>query len=793
LTRKNRKGEKKMKKALVVLACLFVLCASIGNSLRILEVRPVLADVNDLTAQFPIELLGAATSNLTTTVLLPVLFPTDVKTAYNLPSTGGNGTIAIIDPYNDPTIQDDLFSFSQAFGLPTPNATNFEKHMMAQSISNTSDAFEISLDVEWAHAMAPNAKILLVEAINDTIGWRDGTAGPMLDAVDYARNRADVVAISMSWGINETGTYGIGSTELIFDSHFTGSNGVSFFAASGDKAQNVTWPACSPNVVGVGGTNLNLDTNGSFISETAWDLTGGGVSQYETEPSYQLSYGVQGSNGHRSVPDVSFDAGTGVYVYDSFDNSTYPWWSVGGTSLGAPCWAAIHSLKPTALNPRLYAIAKSVYNSSSLRDITAGTNGNYNATAGYDFCTGLGSPLTSAFVSSLVGDINLDGKVNILDAITLADAFRSTFGTSNWNSAADLDNDGNVYLLDAIDLANNFGGSYANGSTSSMPSQPSPAGPMTQGGPSVLVDPSQITVFKGEAFTVNVNVTGVTDLQGWEFKLYWNCTVLNCTNAVVQTPAEWQDNTLDDGSGLQAGYNATHGRFWKAEAATYPAPSLNGSMTLATLTFQAIQPGTTSLTLTDTILGDSTAQPITCSVSSGSATVYYGRYMRSDTQTINGLNAYKLNIPESNSSASNTQYGDEPRAYWGIRAWVRHSNGTEQELSLDGQTGTPKAVVTRGSLGSGMQSATVTVAQTALQPTDSLVVRVYTQVGTDSTWTLSAAFTTEQLQATTLQATTWTVYYYTYAYWNRYIERETAKFYWGTTTYNTRIQNLQYG
>jgi hypothetical protein len=165
--------------------------------------------------------------------------------------------------------------------------------------------------------------------------------------------------------------------------------------------------------------------------------------------------------------------------------------------------------------------------------------------------------------------------------------------------------------------------------------------------------------------------------------------------------------------------------------------------------------------------------------------------MRGDTQTINGLNAYKLNIPESNSSASNTQYGDESPAYWGIRAWVRHSNGTEQEISLGGQTGTPMAVVSRGS-GSGIQSATVTVAQTMLQPTDSLVIRVYTKVGTDSTWTLSATFTTEQLQSTTLQATTWTVYYYTYAHWNRYTETETAKLYWGTTTYNTRIQNLQY-
>jgi hypothetical protein len=192
----------------------------------------------------------------------------------------------------------------------------------------------------------------------------------------------------------------------------------------------------------------------------------------------------------------------------------------------------------------------------------------------------------------------------------------------------------------------------------------------------------------------------------------------------------------------------------------------------------------------DTLLGDSNAQPITCSVSSGIVDVYYGRYMRSDTQTVNGLNAYKLNIPESTSYTYKTQYGEGIGASWGIRAWVRHSNGTEQEITLDGQTGTPKAVVSRIS-GSGLQSGTVAVAQTALQLTDSLVVRVYAQVG-DSDWALSAAFTTEQLQATTLQTATWTLYYYTYAYFNWRTDTTTAKLYWGTTTYNTRIQNLQY-
>ena len=392
----------------------------------------------------------------------------------------------------------------------------------------------------------------------------------------------------------------------------------------------------------------------------------------------------------------------------------------------------------------------------------------------------------------LIGDINGDGDVNILDAIQMGNAYLSHPGDPRWNPDADLNKDGNIDILDEILLRLHFGESIGGGFGGLGSGRPAngAAQPATAGTPSVVVDPSQLTVFKGEVFTVNVKVTGVTDLCGWEFKLYWNSTVLNCTNAVVQTPAEWQNNTQNYGPGLEANYNATNALYWEGQSATYPDSSFNGSMTIATLTFQAMQPGTTPLTLTDTILGNSTAQPIAYTASSGSVNVYYGRYMRSDTQTINGLSAYKLNIPESTSSAYVTQSGSGAGASWGIRAWVRHSNGVEQEISLDGQTGTPTAVVWRAR-GSGMQSGTVSVAQTGLQLADSLVVRVYVQVG-ESDWTLCATFTTEQLHATTLQAATWTVYYYTYAFWNRLTDWTTCRLYWGATTYNSQIQNLQY-
>jgi hypothetical protein len=390
------------------------------------------------------------------------------------------------------------------------------------------------------------------------------------------------------------------------------------------------------------------------------------------------------------------------------------------------------------------------------------------------------------------GDINHDSTVDIYDAISLANAFNSNPSSPNWNSAADLNNDNTVDIYDAIILANNWGNSYESGLGCGTSGQPLSGGAMTEGGASVLVDPSSTTVFKGEVFTVNVKVTSVTDLRGWEFKLYWNSTLLNCTDFVIQTPTEWQGKAQNYGEGLEAGYNATHARLWIAQAANYPAPSFNGSMTLATLTFQALQTGTTPLTLADTNLGNSTAQPMDHADSSGSVSVYYGRYMRSDTKTVNGLNAYLLNATRTTSGLyqSANANGQWP-VTWGIRAWVRHSNGTEQEITLDGQTGTPKAQVSRSS-GYGMQSNTVSVTQRSMQTTDSLVVRVYMDIGGGG-WTLAAAFTTEQLGATTLTGTTWTVYYYSWATYNRITDKTYGRYYWGSSAYDSRIQNLQYG
>ena len=379
------------------------------------------------------------------------------------------------------------------------------------------------------------------------------------------------------------------------------------------------------------------------------------------------------------------------------------------------------------------------------------------------------------------GDINNDNTVDIYDAILLANAFNSNESSLHWDRRTDLNTDGQVDIYDALILAGKFGKSMGGGSTLSMETMAA--------GASVVLEPSELSVFKGETFSVNVRITDVGDLAGWEFKLYWNNTILNCTSAVIQTPLEWQNNTQSYGPGLEPYYNSTHARYFKAQSRVDPASSFNGSMTIVTLIFQAMQPGTTPLLFQETKLGDSTAQPITLAASSGSVSVYYGRYMRSDTQQVNDLSAYRLNIPQSTSPAVNTQSGSGAGALWGIRSWIRHSNGVEQEISLDGQTGTPKADV-GGGVG-GIRSSTVSVAQTALQSTDSLVVRVYVQIA-DGPWNLCATFTTEQLQSSTLRATVWTVYYYTFSSYNRVTDRTTARFYWGTTTYNSRIQNLQF-
>ena len=321
-------------------------------------------------------------------------------------ANGAGETIAIVDAYDDPNIAKDLRQFDLQFGLPDPVFTKVNQTGGASAPpANTGWASEIALDVEWAHAIAPGASILLVEA-------KSNSMTDLMTAVSYARSQTGVVAVSMSWGGGEF------SSESTYDSYFTtptGHAGVAFFASSGDAGAPVSYPAVSPNVVSVGGTSLRLNS-GNYFSESGWSGSGGGISAYESQPAYQNGV-VTGSTTKRANPDVSYDAdpSTGLAVYDSYGNgSASPWSQYGGTSAAAPQWAALTAIVDQGrgmaglgsldgakqLLPALYKVA-----AGDFHDVNSGGNAgspSYSATTGYDLVTGRGTPVANLLITDLV-------------------------------------------------------------------------------------------------------------------------------------------------------------------------------------------------------------------------------------------------------------------------------------------------------------------------------------------------------------------------------------------------------
>jgi subtilase family serine protease len=311
------------------------------------------------------------------------LSPATIKSVYTFPtsSTAGAGkTIAIVDAYDDPTAEADLGVFSSQYGLPACTTANgcFQKVNQTGGTSyprvNTGWALEISLDVQWAHAIAPGAKILLVEASSNSFA-------NLLAAEDYAKTHAQYV--SNSWGGAES------SGEASNDSHFSQS-GVSFFVSSGDSGLPAQYPSASPNVISVGGTTLTL-SGSTLVSETGWSGSGGGCSAYENATSAQLSlstFAQAGCGTKRGTPDVSLDAdpASGVSVYDSTRyQGQAGWFKVGGTSASSPMWAGRSAVAGAVVNSAY------VYGSSiTYRDIISGNNG-ASARSGYDLVTGRGS------------------------------------------------------------------------------------------------------------------------------------------------------------------------------------------------------------------------------------------------------------------------------------------------------------------------------------------------------------------------------------------------------------------
>ncbi len=317
--------------------------------------------------------------------------PQSIRPVYNLPSAGGTNVIAIVDAFDYPTAENDLNVFSQQFGLPPCTTANgcFQKVFASgkKPRTNCGWAQEAALDIEWAHAMAPNARIILVEA-------KSNFFSDLFQAVDVASqlvspNGGGLGEVSMSWGGSEF------SSETSFNSHFT-TSGVVYFAASGDTGGQTIYPSVSPNVVSAGGTTINRDSNGNFLSETGWSGSGGGPSLFENRPSYQNGIAsIVGSQ--RGTPDFSFDAdpNSGVSVYDSTPCQGLSGWLVfGGTSVSSPSLAGIVNLAGhfyLSSNAELTTIYSNMSNATDFRDIVSGTAGTFSATTGWDFVTGVGS------------------------------------------------------------------------------------------------------------------------------------------------------------------------------------------------------------------------------------------------------------------------------------------------------------------------------------------------------------------------------------------------------------------
>lgn len=370
--------------------------------------------------------------------VVPGPYPTGCKksgsgAATKLP-TGGSGVIVLVDAYDAPNVVSDLAAFSQQFGLPAPTSSNFYKYKVGNPAANLGWAQEETLDVEWAHAMAPNATIVLVEAttssLTDLLTAEDAATLMVADDGQFSGvypcggngwyfgfNCSG--QISNSWGAPEF------SGENSYDSHFytddwtqcqqggwctLGRGPVTYFAAAGDKP-GVSYPSAAPSIISAGGTSINRDSSGNFIGESAWNQTGGGVSAFEPLPPYQnalshIQFG--GTLQARATPDLACvaDPYTGVDVYFSYPNYGDGWLVFGGTSVCSPVLAGIVNSAGNFMNETSFFNEHSLLYSeyqgsfsyptefSDVKAGTCGTGGKYSAGYGYDFCTGIGSPKT---------------------------------------------------------------------------------------------------------------------------------------------------------------------------------------------------------------------------------------------------------------------------------------------------------------------------------------------------------------------------------------------------------------
>ncbi len=373
--------------------------------------------------------------------------PAQIRAAYGLPAVpaagtqltalqsaqlGAGQTIYIVDAQHDPNVAAELATFNQKFALPTCTtsaipvgsslplpalpagsgctlsvvyATSAGVMTSSAPAYDAGWATEIALDVQWSHAIAPLARIILIEAPDSSVGT--------LSAAVRLANTMGPGIVSMSFGAPE------GSWGSQFETAFAGAK-MTYVAAAGDAGAAVEWPAVSQRVLAVGGTSLTYSGSGTR-SETVWSGTGGGVSQFTSTPTYQTSaVPGMGNPGHRAVTDVSLNAdpATGQYVAVIQQGAaTASWLSAGGTSVSSPEWAALiavaNALRAQATLPVLGVPHAQLYNSIStvpssyanaFGDVTQGSNGTCStcsAKTGYDLPTGLGTPNASALFNLL--------------------------------------------------------------------------------------------------------------------------------------------------------------------------------------------------------------------------------------------------------------------------------------------------------------------------------------------------------------------------------------------------------
>ena len=294
---------------------------------------------------------------------------------------GGSNAIAIVDAYHYPYALSDLTKFSAQFGLPVPNLTVVYANNVKPATNPNGWEVEEALDLQTAHAMAPNAKLYLVEAASNSIS-------DLLTAVAKATTLVSVGTrgeVSMSWGTSEF----VG--EANYDSYFSATNAV-YFASSGDTGGIVSWPCVSKNVVCVGGATLNMSSAHTYVNATAWSGSGGGYSTQVAKPSYQTpNKNVVGN--HRGVPDIAMaaDPNYGAWIYYTPSNTGVSgWYIVGGTSWATPLAAGVVNssnnfyANGTAELTALYEQISSSY----FTDITSGVCGTYHAGVVWDPCTG---------------------------------------------------------------------------------------------------------------------------------------------------------------------------------------------------------------------------------------------------------------------------------------------------------------------------------------------------------------------------------------------------------------------